>query len=395
MSFVSTYNSLSVNGWSADNAGDFSTISKIATNVGEPLAMSQDGLYAIGANTTANVAGIVKVYTINNSSVLTLQANIIGNNSPNGQVVREFGTSLDIDYDGTRFVAGAPKNGLGNTQFGCARIYVRSGTSWSLEQQVDPPVGNTNVLGYATTINNDGSTIVVGQIGFGGANSEIIYSYGRSGNAWSLLASIPKPANATPNANLGSFWGSTIAMDGNNTFVSGASRDITAGLFAGAAYVYDTSGTQLAQLIPSDAAASNEFGIRVAMSNDGNTIAVGSVVTKKVYLFKGGGSSWTEVANIGNTYAPNVNFPQDISISGDGKKIFISAPGPTPTDTFVLYYDDASNSNNWTYQQTLTTANTDWFGSYTDTNSSGNLFLTQGGPGGTNLVVGNLFLLGQ
>jgi hypothetical protein len=393
MSFVSTYNSLSVNGWSADSAGTFSLVSQINSNVGEAVAISQNGLYAIASNTNSNSAGIIKVYTINNTSVLTPQANIIGNNSPIGQVVTKFGTSLDIDYDGTRLVGGAPQNGLSNTQFGCARIYVRSGNSWSLEQQVGPPVGNTNQLGYQTTINNGGSTIVVGQIGFGGANSEIIYSYSRSGNTWSLLANIPKPTNA----GTGSFWGSTIAMDALNTFVAGAPRDTTSGINAGAAYVYNTSGTQLAQLIPSDAAANTSYGIQVAISNDGNTIAIGSAITKKVFLFKGSGSSWTEVANIGNTYAPSQPFPQEIALSADGKTIFISAAyanGETAYDQSILHYQDISNSNNWEYQQTITNTNVTFLGYTIDTNDNGTLLVTNGGPGGGG-VVGNIILYGQ
>lgn len=394
MSFVSTYNSLSINGWTADSAGNYSLFSKINSSVGDDVAISQNGLYAIASNVNSNTAGVIKVYTINNSSVLTAQSNIIGNPSPIGQVIRQFGTSIDIDYDGTRLVGGATQNGSGNSEFGCARIYVRSGSSWSLEQQVGPPVANTTLLGFQTTINNDGNIIVVGQIGSGGANSEIIYSYERTGSAWSLLSSIPKPTNAGSSSG----WGSAIAMDGNTTFVAGAPRDTTSGSFAGASYVYSASGSQLAQILPSDAAANNYFGSSVAISNDGTTIVVGSTTTQKAYIFKGSGSSWTEAQILDNSYAgAGVGFPQKITVSADGKKIFLSTAygsGQTVNDCVILYYEDTSSSNNWEYQQTITTANTAWLGYAIDTNDSGNLFVTNGGSSGGN-PIGNIILFGQ
>jgi hypothetical protein len=390
MSFTSTFNSLSTNGWSADSTGNYSLISRTTTgNIGADVAISQNGLYAIASNPDSNSSGIVKVYTINNSSVLTLQANIIANNQ-SGNIMTKFGDSLDINADGSLLIGGGFSGSTGN-----ARVYTRSGTTWTYEHQFNPPVPNTYWYGNTVAINNDGNQVIIGQNYFGAANAEIIFTYERSeSNTWSLLASIPAPANAAS----GRGFGPVFAMDGNSTFAVGVFRDNTYANFAGAAYVYNTSGTQLAQLIAPDAAANNQFGTGIAMSNDGTTIVVGSTTTNKAYIFRGSESSWTHVQTIANTDTiPGTIFPQKMSLSADGSRLFISA-GPSAYlagDSAVLCYIDNSNSNNWQYQQSISVANTGLFGDSNDTNSNGVLLLCSAGPNGTNSPVGNLFLFGQ
>ena len=71
MSFVTTFNSLSTNGWSAKGSGGYSPIYVLAnTNVGTDVAISENGNYVIASNAIANTAGIVKVYTVNNNVLI-------------------------------------------------------------------------------------------------------------------------------------------------------------------------------------------------------------------------------------------------------------------------------------------------------------------------------------
>jgi hypothetical protein len=396
MSFTSTFNSLSTNGWSADNNGVYGPVSQIAGNVGLQVAISQDGTYAIASNPNSNTAGLVKIYTINNSTKLTFQSDVVGN-VESGQVVTKFGTSLGLTYNGDRFISGAPLNGLSNSQFGSARIYSRTGTAWSFEQQINPPIANTFFFGNASTINNDGDEIVVGQGGVGGANATTIFTFSRTGTTWSSLASIPRPANSS-----GGEFSNYISMDGNSTFVAGAPQDSTAGAGAGAAYVFDTSGTQLAQLIASDAANNAGFGVPVAMSNDGNTIVIGTRELEKIYIFKKSGNAWSEVQIIAPTdISANNVFPLDLSVSSNGSHIFASTSygsAETPGNTFIYCYSDLSNSNNWQFTQKINNSNVSMLGYTIDTNSSGSLLLTSGGttpPPGSGTPIGNVLLYGQ
>lgn len=393
MSFVSTFNSLSTNGWSAKGSGNYSPIYVLAnTNVGYDVAMSEDGNYVIASNPSANTAGIVKVFTVNNN-VLVNQANIIGNNYV-ANVVRDFGTSIDIDYTGTRIVAGATANGLSNTQAGSTRIYLRSGTTWNIETQINPPVSNTNFFGQLVTINNNGNIIAVGQSVTGG--TETVYTYSRSGTTWSSLATINTP---TPNI----FFGCSIAMDGNNTLAIGAYRANNNGTYSGAAYVYNTSGSLLATLLASDGAAGDNFGADVNISNDGNTILVTAPgvnsSTGAAYVYKGSGNSWTEIqkllpfGNVGTFGESDDITPQ--GVSGNGSIVAISATypsGSTANYTSLLTYIDSSNNNNYVSTQQIQYPASQNFGQSIDMNYSGSLMITSAG---NNSLIGNLILLGQ
>lgn len=391
MSFISSFNSLSTNGWSAKISNQFTPISIVSNaNVGFDLAISEDGNYVIASNPFANSAGIIKVYTVNNT-VLTNQATIVGN-VEGGKVVTRFGSSIDIDYDGTRLVSGSIQNGLSNVQAGSARIYLRTGTTWSFEQQIDPPVSNTFWFGQGVTINNSGDTIAVAQDYAGGTSS--VYTYSRSGTTWSPVANIHTPVPSIA-------FGSSIAMDNNNTLVIGAFRSNVNGTFSGAAYVYNANGTLLSTLTASDGAANDNFGAEVNISNDGNTILVvapgANSSNGAAYVFKGSGNTWTQVQKLlafGDT--GGITPTDDIStqgLSGNGSIVALSATySNTANYTSILTYQDINNSNNYTNGQQLQYPNLQFFGSVIDMNYSGSLMITSAG---NNSTIGSLILLGN
>jgi hypothetical protein len=400
MSFVSTFNSLSTNGWSAKTNNQYSPIYVLAnTDVGEDVAISEDGNYVIASNSVANTqVGVVKVYTVNNN-VLINQANIVGNLEGSNLVVG-FGTSIDIDYDGTRFISGAPQSGANSVpnfgRQGAARIYVRSGTSWSYEEQINAPTSGCLRFGTTVTINNSGDIAAIGQSPFDGTQS--VFTYTRSGNSWSALANIH-----TPVSNI--FFGCAIAMDGNNTVVIGASRANFNGTFSGATYVYNANGSLLATLLASDGVAQDSFGGQVNISNDGTTIVVTAPGVNSsngaAYVYKGSGSSWTEVEKLlpfGNVGTYGVvgldTTPQ--GISGNGSIIAISASFDsnitTANYTSLLTYIDSSNSNNYVSTQQIQYPAAQYFGSVVDVNYIGNLMITSAG---NNSPIGNLILLGN
>ena len=401
MSFVSTFNSLSTNGWSAKGSGGYSPIYVLAnTNVGTDVAISENGNYVIASNAIANTAGIVKVYTVNNN-VLINQANIIGN-LEGSNLVGGFGQSIDIDYDGTRFISGAPSTGPNAIPNfgprGAARIYVRDGTTWSYEQQINAPNANVTAFGQAVTINNSGDIVAIAENWVYGTH--IVRTYSRTGNTWASLANISSPSSN----NIA--FGSAIAIDGNNTLVVGAFRANTNGTFSGAAYVYNSNtGSLLATLLASDGVAGDNFGADVNISNDGNTIVVTAPgvnsTTGAAYVYKGAGSSWTEVQKLlpfGNvsTYGIKSEDTTPQGISGNGSIIAISSSfdgsNSTANYTSLLTYIDSSNTNSYVSTQQIQYPAAQFFGSVVDINYSGSLMITSAGNNGS---TGNLILLGQ
>ena len=400
MSFVSTFNSLSTNGWSTKSSGGYSPIYVLAnTNVGYDVAMSEDSNYVIASNPSANGSGIVKVYTINNT-VLINQANIIGN-TEGSNLVFGFGQSIDIDYDGTRFISGAPGSGANTTpgfgKQGAARIYVRDETTWYFEKQFNAPTANVSAFGTSVSINNNGDKVAIAEgIVYG---TFTVRTYSRSGNTWTSLANIPSPTSNNI------FFGSSIAMDGNNTLVVGAYRANNNGTFSGAAYVYDSSsGSLLATLLASDGAAYDNFGKQVNISNDGNSIIVtapgANSSTGAAYVYKGSGNSWTQVqrlvpfGNVG-TFGDLGDETTPQAISGNGSIVAISALWPSGSNanyTSLLTYIDSSNTNNYISTQQIQYPAAQYFGSVVDINYSGTLIITSAG---NNSLSGNLILLGQ
>jgi hypothetical protein len=392
MSFTSTFNSLSINGWSAKNNNGYTPIYVLANaNVGYDVAMSKNGGEIIASNP---FLGLVKGYAIVNNT-LSLNLNIVG--APeSGQVVGSFGSSIDIDYTGDRIVVGSITNGISNNKAGSARIYLNGG----FETQINPPNANTFQFGYNVSINNAGDKIVVGQNYIGGGGNETVYTYSRSGTTWSLLANIP-----TPTADI--FFASSIAMDGNNTIVIGANRANTNGTFSGAAYVYHSNGTLLTTLLASDGAASDSFGTTVNISNDGNTIVVtapgANSSSGAAYIYKGSGNSWTEIQKIVKFGDETGQFgvavgPTRPVINGTGANIAIYAsylnygPNTTANYTSLLTFIDSNQNNNWISTQQILYPAVQYFGAQSDTSYDGRLIITSGG---NNSTTGTLILLGQ
>ena len=155
---------------------------------------------------------------------------------------------------------------------GTAYVYYRSGTTWSLQATLTGTSGT--YFGWSVAI--DGDTVVVGapEEDTTASNSGAIYVYTRSGTTWSLQGSMIKASDASGSSHLGY----AVDIDGDN-IIAGAYKDNTN---FGAAYVFTRSGTtwsqqqKLTSTNPSSGfnKSSEQFGVSVGIS--GNTCAVGA-----------------------------------------------------------------------------------------------------------------------
>jgi len=105
------------------------------------------------------------------------------------------------------------------------------------------------------------------------------------------------------------FFGSSVALAaGGSTAVIGA-RSSGVGTVRGSAYVFTRSGTtwtERTRLLPSDGFQGDDFGSATAITADGGTIVVGARGAQvggkagqgALYVFNGGGASWTQVQKI-------------------------------------------------------------------------------------------------
>ncbi len=254
---------------------------------------------------------------------------------------------------------------------GAVYVFTRSGTTWS--QQAYIKASNTNAVdwfGRSVALSADGNTLAVGAYGEASNatgvngnqnnNSEddagAVYVFTRSGTTWSQQAYIK-----ASNTNAYDYFGHSVALaadgntlavgayreDSNATGVNGNQNNNSAGN-AGAVYVFTRSGTtwsQQAYIKASNTGADDRFGYSVALSADGNALAVGAILEASnatgvngnqndnsaydagaVYVFTRSGTTWSQQAYIKASNTGAVDwFGRSVALSADGNTLAVGA----------------------------------------------------------------------
>lgn len=228
-----------------------------------------------------------------------------------------FGKSVALAADGNTLVVG--RSGCLDTGVvGDVSVYVRSGTTWSLQATLVTPDAGTDLFGLSVALSADGNTLVAGagQM-FSGVGGQV-YVFRRSGSAWAQTAAISDP-------------------DGTRMFGAGVQVDAAGRTIAvvenSRAYVFAFDGTTWTRelRVPIDAGSDSIslFAQRMAaLSSDGQTLVVGSPSA-------GGGrgdvrvfdraTGWSEQARL---TPPNAGgwFGLAVSLSRDGRSLLVGAP---------------------------------------------------------------------
>src|SRR5262249_22090237 len=154
-----------------------------------------------------------------------------------------------------------------------------------------------------------------------GTGAGSAYVFVRSGSSWSQQQQLTaSDAAATDN------FGDSVALDGNTVVVGAPSDDTRAGISAGSVYVFVRSGSSWSQQQPlsaGDAAAFDFFGWSVA--HDGTLVVVatrfssdGGTGAGSAYVFVRSGSSWSQQQQLtASDAAATDNFGTSVTISGD------------------------------------------------------------------------------
>jgi hypothetical protein len=219
----------------------------------------------------------------------------------NTETFDHFGVAVAISGDASTFASGADEETGIATHTGAAYVFVRSGATWV--QQALLAASNAqdqDGLGNALALSGDGSTLVVGDSEDDGSTTGVnsvdnnlgvdagaAYIFERSGSLWTQTAYVK-----ASNTDTGDQFGTSVAISGDgNTIAIGAIDEASAATGidgnqadnskgnAGAVYVFVRSaGTwaQQAYVKASNPDAGDTFGFAVALSQDGNTLAVGA-----------------------------------------------------------------------------------------------------------------------
>jgi trimeric autotransporter adhesin len=350
------------------------------------------------------------------------------------------GDSVALSSDGNTLAVGAPMEssaakGINGNQAdesaydaGAVYVFVRDGNSWRQQAYVKASnARRSSNFGYIVRLSGDGNTLAVSAYyessnatGVNGNQNDesipqagAVYVFVRTGTTWTQQAYIK--ASNTGEAGKGDeiadgdqFGFSLSLSNDGNTLAAGAIGEDgpdNSLQSSGAVYVFNRNGrvwTQQAYVRPSNPGAADLFGYSVALTGDGNMLAVGSFDedgpdekgngTGAVYVFGRSGGSWTQQAYLRASNAePADSLGVSVAVSLDGNTIVSGAldedclcTGVNPNDGS---HDQESNTSAgavyvfvrsgtaWTQQAYIKPSNTgkeDWFGSRLTLSGDGN-----------------------
>jgi len=195
-----------------------------------------------------------------------------------GQSGDAFGGAVVLSTDGSTLAVGALYADVnGNADQGSVTVFTRSGGSWA-EQGVLTIDGAANDwFGYSIAMSSDGGTIAVGAVyaTVGGNKAQGSASvFARQGGKWSLQKTVTGANGAA-----GDLFGYSVSLsaDGSTLAVGATGSDVDGNADQGTASVFSRDGGWALQqtLTTAKASAKANFGTSVALSADGNTLAVG------------------------------------------------------------------------------------------------------------------------
>lgn len=278
-----------------------------------------------------------------------------------------FGASVALSADGGTLAVGAPEEnsnttGIGGDQHnsgavnsGAVYVFVRTNDTWSQQAYVKASTTESgNRFGISVALSDDGHTLAAGaHLENGGT----VYIFNRIGTFWFEQTHV-KASNASGGDQFG--WRVALSGDGNTlavgarnedsdaTGVDGDEDNSNAGN-SGAAYVFarsDDDWSQQAYIKASNTNSGDRFGYSVALSRNGDTLAVGARDESSdatgvggdqdnqnlddsgaVYVYERSGSDWSQQAYIKSSTAELMGwFGFEVALSDDGNTLVVGKP---------------------------------------------------------------------
>jgi len=259
--------------WSQQGAKLVGTGAVGTPEQGYSVAISADGNTAIVGGWVDNgFAGAAWVWTRSGGVWSQQGAKLVGSGAVGGNVHQGISVSLSADGN-TAIVGGNADNGWA----GAVWVWTRSAGVWS--QQGAKLVGTGAVggspgqeQGYSVALSADGNTAM--ECGpFDGGSVGAAWVWTRSGSVWSQQGAKLVGTGAVGAPDQG--WSLALSEDGNTAAVGGYGDNG----YVGAVWVWTRSGgvwsQQGAKLVGTGAAGSAEQGVSVRLSGDGLTAIVG------------------------------------------------------------------------------------------------------------------------
>lgn len=334
----------------------------------------------------------------------------------NAEANDQFGSALAISADGNTLAVGSPFEDSATaldpdnnsvTDSGAVYVFARQGGIWHKQAYLKASnPGGGDRFGHSLALSADGSTLAVGapledssahdvdgnQASNSAPDSGAAYVFTRHAGAWAQQAYVKA-------SNEGGLFGISVALAGDGrTLAVGAinEKGQSAGVNnaqiqnetfsrSGAVYVFsrrDNPDTwaQQAYVKASNVSADDQFGGQLALSSNGNTLAVGAqfedqaaaaysggLGTGAVYVFsRNADAVWSEQALLrASNLGLNNRFGASLSLAADGLTLAVGAPLEdndamgTPNAAFDsgAAYLFTSDGSVWTQRAYLKAAN--------------------------------------
>jgi len=200
--------------------------------------------------------------------------------APVGAAGDGFGGSVSLSAAGDSALVGAPfDDTTSGTDAGSAHVFTRTGSSWTHQSDLAPGAAAGDGFGVSVSLSDTGDTALVGAYQddtAGGANAGSAQVFTRTGSSWSLAQQL-----LATDAAAGDQFGAAVALSGSGeaAWVGAYQDDTAAGSAAGSAHLFvrlaDSSWVG-AQVLAPDAAAGDQFGFSVSLSESGNRAIAGA-----------------------------------------------------------------------------------------------------------------------
>lgn len=269
----------------------------------------------------AKASGDGAVYIITRSGTTWTQQQKITDTSAVGDA-DNFGRSVTIEGDYA--IIGAPAFDPGSKAIaGMAQVWYRSGTTWSLQQEIVPASADhaaSDRFGHHVDI--DGTSALICASTKAGSSGQVgaVYVYTRSGSTWSQQAKLI-PNETTSNGVY------SASIKGDYAILGYMESESS----KGAVYVFTRSGsswTQQAKLSASDRASGDYFGTSVAINDGGDTAIVGTYLAEAAYVFTRSGSTWSQQQILtASDAASSSTFGIEVDIDAVGDTVIVGSSG--------------------------------------------------------------------
>ncbi len=261
-----------------------------------------------------NGAGAAYVI-VRSGATWSLQQQLVASDATSGA---HFGEGVAIS--GNTIVVGAPNARTNGTAVGAAYVFVRTGTTWTQQAKLVASDAAVDTF-FGVDVDIDAGTIVVGAPStfVGPAKMGVAYIFDFNGTLWSERR-IPAPNGK----DLDNF-GVSVGVAGDTVCVGSSGYDVGSSLSQGAVYAFVRAGGWALQqrILAPSGASSDALGGSCDVA--GNTIAAGAIGAGSsdvgvVHVFTRTGTTWTEQQALSgdnaNAGLSSVGLGGDILVAG-------------------------------------------------------------------------------